>query len=160
MTQGPNLASVPRMMTRLGLLLAATMLLLAADPVVAATPSDTYAAKIVSATNKVRLNHDRPALRGNRCVRRFAARQARRMAAQERQFHQRLGPILRECHLTKVGENVGYGFPTGTAIVLLGWVLSPPHLANILDREYGLLGAAARKGDNGVWYASQVFGRR
>lgn len=148
------------MLVRLITLLAATMLLVVAQPAVAATPTETYARKIVSATNQVRLDHHRPALRANRCVKRFAVRQARRMAAQQRAFHQRLAPILRECHLTKVGENVGYGFPTGTAIVHLGWVLSPPHLANILDREYRLLGAGARKGDNGVWYAAQVFGRR
>lgn len=154
----PN--SVEPMMARMVTLLLATMFLLVGQPAVAATPSETYASKIVSATNKVRLNHDRAALRGNRCVKRFAVRQAKRMAAQERMFHQKLGPVLRECNLTKAGENVAFGFGTGTAVVYLGWLLSPSHLANILDRDYRLIGAAARRGDNGVWYAAQVFGRR
>lgn len=148
------------MVARVSVFLAATMLLLAVNPAVAATPSQTYASKIVAATNAVRSNHDRPKLEVNRCVKRFAVRQAKRMADQERIFHQKLGPVLRECGLTKAGENVAYGFPTGLAVVFQGWLLSPSHLANILDRDFRLLGAGARKSDNGVWYAAQVFGRR
>jgi uncharacterized protein YkwD len=148
------------MLVRLIALLAAAMLLLVVNPAVAATPSQVYASKIMSATNVVRGNHTLPKLQGNDCVKRFAVRQARRMANQERIFHQKLGPVLRECGLTKAGENVAYGFPTGLAVVFQGWLLSPSHLANILDREFRLLGAGARRSDNGVWYAAQVFGRR
>ena len=160
MTLGKWTARFRHMMARFLMLLAAATLLLVAAPAQAATPSATYASKIMSATNTVRVDHDLPKLRGNDCVRRFAVRQARRMANQERMFHQRLGPVLRECGLRKAGENVAYGFPTGTAVVFQGWVLSPGHLANILDPEFRLLGAAARKSDSGVWYAAQVFGRR
>lgn len=148
------------MLVRLTALLAAAMLLLVAAPAVAATPTQVYESKIMSATNVVRSNHDRPKLQGNACVKRFAVRQAKRMANQERMFHQKLGPVLRECGLTKAGENVAYGFPTGLAVVFQGWLLSPSHLANLLDREFRLLGAGARKSDSGVWYAAQVFGRR
>ncbi|WP_170254332.1 CAP domain-containing protein [Nocardioides szechwanensis] len=148
------------MLVRLIALLAAAILLLVATPAVAATPTQVYASQIMSATNTVRINHDRPKLQGNACVKRFAVRQAQRMANQERIFHQRLGPVLRECGLTKAGENVAYGFPTGLAVVFEGWLHSPSHLVNILDREFRLLGAGARKSDSGVWYAAQVFGRR
>ena len=34
------------------------------------------------------------------------------------------------------------------------------HRENILNREFRILGVAARKGDNGRWYAAQVFGRK
>lgn len=160
MTLGKSTARFRHMMARFLMLLAATTLFLVAAPAEAATPAQTYASKIVSATNTVRVNHDLPRLRGNDCVKRFAVRQARRMANQERMFHQRLGPVLETCGLRKAGENVAYGFPTGTAVVYLGWLPSPSHLANILDREFRLLGAAARKSDSGVWYAVQVFGRK
>ncbi len=148
------------MWSRVLVALAFTLAALVAAPAEAATPSATYASKIMSATNTVRVNHALPKLRGNDCVRRFAVRQARRMASQDRMFHQRLGPVLERCGLRKAGENVAYGFPTGTAVVFQGWLHSPSHLANILDREFRLLGAAARMSDSGVWYAVQVFGRR
>lgn len=148
-----------RLLTLLTLLMA-TMVLLVAAPAQAATPSATYASKITSATNTVRHKHSLPKLRANDCVKRFAVRQARRMANQERMFHQRLGPVLEKCGLRKAGENVAYGFPTGKAVVYLGWLPSPSHLANILDREFRLLGSAARRSDSGVWYAVQVFGRK
>lgn len=160
MTFGTPPDNFVSMSVRLIALLAAATLLLVVTPAVAATPSQTYASKIVAATNTVRSDHDRPKLEVNRCVKRFAVRQAQRMANQERMFHQKLGPVLRECGLTKAGENVAYGFPTGLAVVFQGWLLSPSHLANILDREFRLLGAGARKSDSGVWYAAQVFGRR
>jgi uncharacterized protein YkwD len=160
MTLGtPTHGLLPRS-ARLLALLAAAMLLPLASPAVAATPTQVYAGKIMSATNAVRSTHDLPKLQGNACVKRFAVRQARRMAKQERIFHQKLGPVLSECGLTKAGENVAYGFPTGLAVVFQGWLLSPGHRANILDGDYRLLGTGARKSDDGVWYAAQVFGRR
>ncbi|MFA6576246.1 MAG: CAP domain-containing protein [Nocardioides sp.] len=140
--------------------LVATQLALVVNPAVAATPAQTYASKIVSATNTVRVNHELPKFGGNLCVKGFAVRQARRMANQERMFHQNLGPVLSKCGLRTAGENVAFGFPTGRAVVFQGWVPSPSHLANILDRDFRLLGAAARKSDNGVWYAAQVFGTK
>ncbi|MDO9494897.1 MAG: CAP domain-containing protein [Nocardioides sp.] len=148
------------MMARIIATLLATLLAFVVAPAGAATPTQTYASTIMSATNTVRGSHSLPNLRGNRCVKRFAVRQARRMAHQERMFHQRLGPVLRECGLSKAGENVAYGFNSGNAVVFRGWVHSPSHLANILDRGFRLLGAAARQSDSGVWYAVQVFGRK
>jgi|UPI0006874A18 uncharacterized protein YkwD len=125
-----------------------------------ATTSGQYQRGIFSATNHQRAVHDRSAFRHQACVQRFAERQARRMADQERMFHQDLGRVLSRCHLHKAGENVAYGFDLGVAVVNLGWMHSPDHRANILDPDFRLLGAGARRGDNGVWYAAQVFGRR
>ncbi|MDO9496653.1 MAG: CAP domain-containing protein [Nocardioides sp.] len=147
-------------MARIVATLAAALLAVIVAPAQAATPAQTYAGKIMSATNTVRVNHELPKFRGNLCVKGFAVRQARRMATQERMFHQNLGPVLSKCGLRTAGENVAFGFPTGRAVVLQGWVRSPSHLANILDRGFRLLGAAARKSDDGVWYAAQVFGTK
>jgi uncharacterized protein YkwD len=120
---------------------------------------ENYQRQARTVTNNVRENHDRVRLRQGRCVQRFARRQARRMANQERMFHQDLGPVMRQCNLSSVGENVAYGYPTGRRVVR-AWMRSPGHRANILTKSYRLLGLAMRRSDNGTPYAVQVFGRR
>lgn len=119
----------------------------------------SYQKAIVEHTNRRRVAHDRPRLRVHKCVTRAARKQARRMAAQERMFHQNLSAVLRRCDLSRVGENVAYGYPTGKAAVK-AWMRSPGHRRNILDRRFRLIGAGAAQSDGGVWYAAQVFGRR
>lgn len=123
------------------------------------TAADLYQGLVRTTTNTVRLLQDRARLGRQDCVQRFAERQATRMARQDRMFHQDLGPILRECGLRKVGENVAYGFATGSSVVQ-AWMRSPGHRANILDGDYRLLGVGARRSADGTWYAAQVFGRR
>jgi len=119
----------------------------------------SYQSAIFSASNTVRRLHARPTFRHQACVQRYAARQAGRMARQQRMFHQDLRPVLRNCHLSKAGENVAYGFLTGLAVVVDGWMKSPEHRRNLLDADFRLLGSGARLGADGLWYAVQVFGR-
>jgi uncharacterized protein YkwD len=134
--------------------------LLAPPGAEAATPAQRkYANQAVKVTNNKRVQHDLVRLRKKDCVKRFATRQAKRMAAQRRMFHQNLSPILNRCNLSMVGENVAYGFPTGRAVVN-AWMRSPGHRANILRARYRVIGIAARKGSNGYWYVSQVLGRK
>ncbi len=66
---------------------------------------------------------------------------------------------MRRCRLSTAGENLAYGFPNGRATVQ-GWMRSPGHRANILARGYRQMAIAARRGGDGLWYVSQVFGRR
>ena len=138
------------------LALAVTLL---GPPAQAVTP-ESYSHAAVKATNAVRRSHHRHTLRVDSCLQRAADRQAARMAAQRRMFHQDVGATLRACHLTTVGENVAVGYSTGRGVVRNGWMKSPPHRANILHRSYRLIAVSARKGGDGRWYASQVFGRR
>ncbi len=112
-----------------------------------------------AATNNKRQANDRATLKRGRCVQRFARKQAKRMANQDRMFHQDLGPILNQCDLSMVGENVAYGYDTGRKVVR-AWMHSEGHRANILNRHYRLLGMAMRRADDGTPYAAQVFGRR
>jgi uncharacterized protein YkwD len=126
----------------------------------AASTQGRYQHQAFVATNRHRDRHDRAALRKQDCVQRFAVRQARRMARQERMFHQELGPILSRCDLSTVGENVAYGYPSGRSVVNLGWMRSEGHRQNILNRDFRLIGIGARQSDDGTWYAAQVFGRR
>jgi uncharacterized protein YkwD len=126
----------------------------------AQTAAGKYANAAHKATNNVRENHDRRALRKNDCLKRFAVRQARRMANRNEMFHQDLGAIMNKCNLNAAGENVAYGYPTGRSVVRDGWMKSEGHRANILRRTYRIMGIGARKGDDGRWYVAQVFGRK
>ncbi|MDH2413961.1 CAP domain-containing protein [Nocardioides sp. CER19] len=125
----------------------------------AATPH-SYGAAAVKATNAARRAHDLRRLRANACLQGFADRQAARMAAQRRMFHQDIRVPLRRCGMHTVGENVAVGYATGRGVVRNGWMRSPGHRANILRRSFHLVAVAARKGADGRWYASQVFGAR
>ena len=131
----------------------------AAPAEAAATSAATYGAQAFRATNHQRATHDRTRFRHSACLHRFAKRQAVRMARQGRMFHQDLGPVLRRCHLNFVGENVAEGYPSGAAVVNQGWMRSEGHRANILEPRFRLMEVVARRGDDGRWYASQVFGR-
>ena len=126
----------------------------------ATNATTTYQNDVYRVTNRVRARHHLATFGHQRCVQHFAVRQATRMANQDRMFHQDLRRVLNRCGLSLAGENVAYGFADGRSVVMLGWMLSPPHRANILKSGYRLLGAGARRSDTGVWYASQVFGTR
>ncbi|MDI6910832.1 CAP domain-containing protein [Nocardioides sp.] len=118
-----------------------------------------YQAEAFTVTNVQRLQHARVPLRHHACVQKWAVRQARKMARQERMFHQDLARVAKDCHLSLAGENVAYGYPTGRSVVLDGWMKSTGHRANILKRGYRLMGIGARRA-GGTWYVAQVFGRK
>jgi uncharacterized protein YkwD len=111
-----------------------------------------------SVTNNNRANHDLTRLKKGECVQKFARRQARRMANQDRMFHQDLRVVLRTCGLTRVGENVASGYDTGREAVK-AWMNSKYHRANILEPRFRKLGMAVRRSADGTPYAAQVFGR-
>lgn len=117
-----------------------------------------YGTKVFTIVNNIRENHDRVKLKRNKCLQRFANRQAERMAKQRRLFHQDLGKIQSACNVGYVGENVAYGPFAARQIVNL-WMDSQGHRANILFRKYRITGVAARKA-GGNWWVAQVFGRK
>jgi len=123
------------------------------------TPSaaDRYEDEVVAATNRERTSRSLTALTPQACVDSYAEAQARRMAAEDRMFHQDLQPLLQGCGLRSVGENVAYGYPSGTAVTQ-GWMDSLGHRANLLNAKFTLIGAGAAQGTDGRWYAAQVFG--
>ncbi|GAA2156438.1 CAP domain-containing protein [Nocardioides koreensis] len=133
--------------------------LLPAPAALADTTAGSYARAAFRTTNHQRVKHDRVRLRKGDCLRGFARKQAVRMATREEVFHQDLQPILKKCAMRLVGENVAAGFPSGRSVVNDGWMKSKAHRANILERRYRRMAVVARKGDDGRWYVSQVFGR-
>lgn len=136
-----------------------TAVLFSPAPAQARTAESTYQNAVFVATNHARVERDRVRLRPHSCVQRYAVRQAHRMADKAQMYHQDLQPILKTCGLRAVGENVGMGYATGTDVVVLGWMRSPDHRANILRSSFRLLGVGARRSEDGTWYVAQVFGR-
>lgn len=82
---------------------------LTAAPASARTPAN-FQNGIHRLTNDIRADHDKGKLAKRKCVKKFAKKQAKKMARQERMFHQALKPIATTCGLTGVGENVAMGF--------------------------------------------------
>ena len=119
--------------------------------------SDTYENDVVTATNRERTSRGLTPLTPEACVDRYAEAQAKRMAAENRMYHQDLGPILAECNLSTVGENVAYGYSTGAAVTA-AWMNSTGHRANILNPRFRLIGVGATQNASGRWYVAQVFG--
>ena len=131
---------------------------LTAAPASARTPAN-FQNGIHRLTNDIRADHDKGKLAERKCVKKFAKKQAKKMARQERMFHQALKPIATKCGLTKVGENVAVGF-TAPQGVLDAWMDSDGHRRNILDGDFTLLGVGAKQSEDGTWYLAQVFGRQ
>jgi uncharacterized protein YkwD len=149
-------------MVRLAALLAALALAVGttAPPAQAQSREGKYAQQAFTATNANRTHNGLKALKPSDCLKRAAVRQAKAMAKQEQIFHQDLGAVMRACKLNSAGENVAYGYRTGKSVVNDGWMTSEGHRANILNPSFKLMGIGARKGHNGRWYVSQVFGAR
>ena len=125
-----------------------------------ASASTSYGRTAFDATNQQRVKRDRRELKPNACLRKYAVRQARKMANRERIWHQDLQKVLTDCDMSWVGENVAAGFPSGRTVVNDGWMESRSHRENLLARKFRLMKVAARRGDDGRWYAAQVLGKR
>ena len=142
----------------LGLLGAVALVAVPFTQVASATPEQSYETSVFNNTNVQRVKYDRVKLKGSRCLDGFAERHAKKMATERRMYHQQLGPILKACNLSRVGENVAYGYPNGRAAVT-AWMKSPGHKANILNTKYRLIAVGAYQDKDGRWYVAQVFGR-
>lgn len=144
--------------TVLGLVGATALVAVPLTQTAQASPNQKYESSVLTNTNVQRAKYDRVKLKGSPCLDKFAERHAKKMASEQKMYHQKLGPILEACDLSMVGENVAYGYPSGKAAVA-AWMKSPGHKANILKKEYRLLAVGAYTDKNGTWYVAQVFGR-
>lgn len=138
---------------------------LAAAPAQAEEPATravaaSFDSQVIALVNAERDARGLEPLKGKKCVDRFAAKQAGRMAKQDRMFHQSLGPVMRKCRLRGAGENVAWRSPSMSAAqVVQMWMDSPGHRANILSSRYRFIGVdAVQHVRSGRVYAAQVFG--
>lgn len=58
-----------------------------------------------------------------------------------------------------IGENVAYGYSTPEAVVQ-GWIKSPGHYQNLVNRDFSEIGVGVAVAGNGKVYWAQVFGRQ
>lgn len=124
----------------------------------AAVSSGTYEKDVITYANRARTATKLVTLKPSSCLDRYAESQARTMAKQKKMFHQELAPILKACKLQRVGENVAYGYPSGTSVTS-AWMKSPGHRANLLTKQHRLIGVGAYQDSNGRWYVAEVLGQ-
>jgi uncharacterized protein YkwD len=134
------------------------MLILTFTPASAVT-STTYEYDVIKWTNVKRVNYGKVPVKAQSCVDKYAERHAAWMASNRVLKHQSMRTILNGCDLSSVSENIAYGYSSGGRVVS-AWMRSPGHKANLLSSNKRWIGVGAVQDKNGVWWVSQVFGRR
>ncbi len=140
------------------LLVALALVVVPSAPSSEAMSAKTFDRQLHKQTNKARTDRKVKAMKYDRCLNRYAQRQARRMAKKQTMYHQNLRYVLRGCKQRAVAENVAWGFKTPQANIR-GWLKSPGHRKNMLNRTYTRLGVGVSKDKKGRTYTVQVFGR-
>lgn len=147
--------------SRFGVLALVSVVAAALLPLTGALPADarsgTYPSSLESQVllrvHAARKAHHLPDYQVRRRLTIIARDQARRMADRARLFH---NPQLASdvTNWAWVGENVGYGPDVRT--VHAAFMGSPPHRANILDRDFTRIGVGVEVRGTRVWIC-QVF---
>ncbi|MGN8245376.1 CAP domain-containing protein [Cellulomonas soli] len=131
----------------------------ASAPQAAAAPAPAVEAsltqQIVDLTNVERAAAGLPALAVSACGAAQAQARTDLLVAEDRFEHDPLGPIMRACAASTVGENLAMGYRDASSTVA-GWMASQGHRENILRRGYTSIGVACTAGPNGQLCA-QVF---
>lgn len=135
-------------------------------PVPTATPSSsvTPVSEVFRLTNLERANAGLPALSLNSLLNQAAQGHAQTMANTGTFSHviDGLGPADRITATgyvwSAVGENIAYGYGTPES-VMLGWMNSAGHKANILGSQYTQMGVGYALNASGRPYWVQVFAR-
>ena len=125
--------------------------------------------EIIALTNKERIAAGLPALSFEQHLGAMATAKANDMI--QKQYFAHVSPDgidltkLAQTHgylYLNVGENLALGDFTSSADVVSGWMHSPGHRANILNKNFTQIGVSAVLGNyegRNVWYAVQEFGR-
>lgn len=122
-----------------------------------AASSSKQESSIVKATNKDRAKHHIKKLTKQKCLAKYAQKQAKTQARKKKMFHQDLQPVLSKCGMRMVGENVAYGYVSAKQLQR-AWMNSPGHRSNILNKDFRKIGVGAAKDSRGRWYYATVFG--
>ena len=118
------------------------------ETAVKAAESDllTIEQNIVNLTNAERTKRGLPALKLDASLMKTSRHHASWMASRRKMVHSRLN----------LGENIAMGQRTSTSAVR-AWMNSSGHRANILNRSYKKIGAAAYRTPTGTIYWCQQF---
>lgn len=109
--------------------------------------------RAVDAMNKDRRAHGRTTLPTHDALNQKAQAWAEKIARDDRLSHSNLAQGLPGCYRS-AGENVGYD--TSVEAVQAGYMRSPDHRKNVLDRKWTHVGVGAAR-NGGRWFTVQVF---
>jgi uncharacterized protein YkwD len=110
-----------------------------------ASPNHRYNLSLFSHVNVARLGDARHAYRHNHGVHHIAHHWAKHLASTGYLEHNPnlVAEVTRACpHWTTLGENVGVSGGHNASRLFSAYMHSPPHRANILDKQYTILGIA------------------
>ena len=102
----------------------------------------SYEASVLYWTNVHRKRHGVRPLTAGSCVERYAESWARHLGSRNVYRHQRLGPIMRNCHKNRAAENIGRGRVSAKRMVSM-WMHSSGHRKNLLNPRYRHLGVGS-----------------
>ncbi len=148
----------PRFGTRIATVLVAGAFALFAGPLHADAASDAAAVK--SLVNGERASAGLGSLAGSGGLDQVARAQAQRMADRDAIYHNpNLGSDADAAGVnwTLIGENVGVGEDVNS--VHDAFMASPGHKANIVHRDYTVIGTGVAIGKDGSVFVAQVFAR-
>lgn len=118
---------------------------------------------VIDATNAERKAAGVPPLKASPKLFEAARAHAANMARQEKMAHELDGkaPVDRVraagYRFARTGENVGWNYRT-PATAVAGWMASPPHKANMLNKDFTEIGVGVARSEKGEPYWAQVFG--
>jgi uncharacterized protein YkwD len=125
-------------------------------------PPDPWNAALFRATNRDRANNGLPPLSYSPKLENLAATWAKTMSDQDSMYHQNLNAIIRTAdyaNYCSLGENIAWNNAGWTAEDHARiWYNSAPHRANILNRNFNVVGMARYTGPHGRTYAAVEFG--
>ncbi len=107
-----------------------------------AAQTAAYEARVIYQINVQRARYGLSKLAVSNCADRYAEAWASHLTRTWTFYHQNLYPLLRPCLANRVAENLARGGVNADAIVLM-WMASPGHRANILDPRLKRIGLGA-----------------
>ncbi|MFN8192608.1 MAG: CAP domain-containing protein [Nocardioidaceae bacterium] len=116
-------------------------------------------AKVLARVNAARAKHDAKPLRVHRCLTvKVAQPWAVHLSKIHDLVHRDLNKVFDMCPgFSRLGENIAYGYPSAAA-VMRGWMHSPGHRENILNKSYTRIGLGLARTSDGTRYWVQNFG--
>jgi uncharacterized protein YkwD len=115
-----------------------------------------YEGRVLVLVNVERTKRGLRPLAMNTCADGYANRWASTMASTQNFAHQSITPMLSACGARRVGENIAYGNVSADQMMVM-WMNSPGHRANILNPAFTHIGIGAVKTSSGRWYGVQDF---
>ncbi len=146
-TTGGLRAQVRRLSGALVMAVALSPAVIVAAPAAHAyTPSSAtvaaYEARVIYSINVQRTKYGRAKLTALSCPDRYAEYWAAYLARTGRFYHRQMMPYLTGCGASRVAENLARGNVSADRLVL-AWMASPGHKANILDGRLTKIGVGA-----------------